>query len=183
MRTDTADAFVLLDRDGTIIEERHYLSAPDGVDLINGAATGLRQLCRKGLGLVVVTNQSGIGRGYFSAEQADSVNERMCALLTSEEVELSGIYICPHMPEENCRCRKPAPGLAEQAAWELNFNLAQCVVVGDKACDIELGQQVGAKTVLVRTGYGRQVEAEKGAYPDAVIDGLWDFEPLLALLR
>ena len=92
--------FVLLDRDGTIIADRHYLSDPAGVALLPGAAAGLRQLRQLGLGLAVITNQSGVGRGYFTAEQVDQVHRRMARLLEDEKVFLDGIYFCPHAPAE-----------------------------------------------------------------------------------
>ena len=166
--------FVALDRDGTIIVERQYLSDPREVELIPGAASGLRQLSETGLGLVVVTNQSAIGRGFFDEKRLDLIHQRLCELLASEGVYLDGIYSCPHMPEDDCSCRKPRPGLLELAAKELDFDPQACFVIGDKVCDIELGRRVGATTFLVRTGYGAQVAAETTVAPDYIVDDLWD---------
>ena len=170
----TQRRFVVLDRDGTIIVERQYLSDPRQVELIPGAARGLRQLNEMGLGLVVITNQSAVGRGFFDKARLDLIHRRLCELLNAEGVRLGGIYVCPHRPEDNCLCRKPRPGLLELAAQELDFDPQACFVIGDKVCDIDLGRQVGATTFLVRTGYGAQVAAEATVTPDYVVDDLRD---------
>jgi D-glycero-D-manno-heptose 1,7-bisphosphate phosphatase len=164
--------FVLLDRDGTINVEKAYLSSVEGLELVPNAVAGLRAMRDLGLGLVVLTNQSGIGRGYFGAEAVERIHGALAGLLSAGGVSLDGIYICPHGPEDGCPCRKPAPGLAEQAALELGFRLADSFVIGDKAADIELGRRVAATTILVRTGYGREVEANRVAQPDYVADDL-----------
>jgi D-sedoheptulose 7-phosphate isomerase len=171
--------FVVLDRDGTIIIERHYLSDPHQVELVSGAAKGLRRMGEMGLGLVVITNQSAIGRGLFDSGQLDLIHQRLCELLEGEGVHLNGIYFCPHIPEDDCSCRKPRTGLLELAAKELDFNPQVCFVIGDKPSDIELGQGVGATTFLVRTGYGAQVADESTATPDYTVDGLWEAAQLI----
>lgn len=165
--------FAILDRDGTIIVERHYLSDPDLVELLPGAAQGLRQMRELGLGLVVVTNQSPIGRGYFGLERLEKIHQRMRDLLAEEGIQLDGIYFCPHRPDEHCACRKPETGMLDQAAEELGFDKQASFVVGDKPCDIELGQRVGAATFLVRTGYGDEVVSAQSASPDYVVNDLW----------
>lgn len=164
--------FVILDRDGTVLVERNYLSDPAQVALLPGAAAGLLQLQRLGLGLVVLTNQSGVGRGYFDLERLRQIHERMETMLLAEGVRLDGIYYCPHIPEDGCRCRKPLPGMLERAAADLEFDPAQAFVIGDKPCDVELGRHVGAVTILVRTGYGAEVESRGGVAADYVVDGL-----------
>ena len=168
--------YVILDRDGTLIEERHYLSDPVGVVLLPRALEGLRALVAMGYGWVVVTNQAGIGRGYFSRADLERVNDRLRALLRAGGVDWAGLYYCPHAPEAGCDCRKPRPGLIRQAARELGFDPRRGVVVGDKACDIELGRAVGARTILVRTGYGAGLAddaAELGRItPDGVVADL-----------
>jgi D-glycero-D-manno-heptose 1,7-bisphosphate phosphatase len=174
--------FVVLDRDGTIIVERHYLSDPSQVELIPGAAEGLAQLAIMGLGLVVVTNQSGIGRGYFDEARLHQIHHRMCELLATHGVWLSGIYSCPHTPEDHCTCRKPRPGLVERAARELDFDPTEAFVIGDKPCDIELGQRIGAATLLVRSGYGAQVEAAGTAEPDCIVNNIRDASIVIAEL-
>ena len=164
--------FVAVDRDGTVIVERHYLSDPARVELIPGAASGLRALQRAGLGLVVLTNQSAIGRGFFDHERLAAIHRRMGELLADEGVQLDGIYYCPHVPDEGCACRKPRTGLLERAARELDFLPAESFVIGDKACDMDLGRRAGAVTLLVRTGYGADAANDASLAPDHVVDGL-----------
>jgi D-glycero-D-manno-heptose 1,7-bisphosphate phosphatase len=164
--------YVILDRDGTIIEERHYLSDPDEVRLLPNASAGLRRMRAAGWGLLVVTNQSAVGRGKFTEARLAEIHARMEALLLAEGVQLDGIYYCPHTPEDRCLCRKPATGLVERAAGGLGFNPAACVVIGDKRCDMDLGHRVGAKTILVRTGYGAREEEAGLAGADAIVDDL-----------
>ena len=165
--------YVLLDRDGTIIVEKEYLSDPAGVELLPGAAEGMRRMQRKGWGLVIVTNQSGIGRGYYSEKAYRRVTDRLRELLAAEGIAVSGIYHCPHAPEDNCRCRKPDTGMAQQAAADLAFTLENTVVIGDKPVDVELGRAIGARmSILVRTGYGRKHEAAGDCEPDCAADDL-----------
>jgi histidinol-phosphate phosphatase family protein len=163
--------FVLLDRDGTLIEERHYLSDPGGVVLTAGAGQALRRLVGRGLGLVVVTNQSAVGRGFFDFARLDAIHEALANRLAEEGIALDGVFACPHRPEDDCACRKPRTALVERASAELAFDPAEAFVVGDKASDLELGRRLGARTILVRTGYGRETEAAGGS-PDHVADDL-----------
>lgn len=163
---------VALDRDGTLIEERPYLADPSGVRLLPNAVEGLRALQREGLGLAVVSNQSGVGRGYFGLEAVERVNRRLAELLAREGVVLDGFYVCPHRPAEGCGCRKPGTGLLERAAREADASPLESIVVGDKECDVEMGRRAGATTFLVRTGWGRQTEAALAAGPDHVVDDL-----------
>ncbi|MGH7783230.1 MAG: D-glycero-beta-D-manno-heptose 1,7-bisphosphate 7-phosphatase [Candidatus Binatia bacterium] len=162
--------FVVLDRDGTIIEERVYLSDPKQLVLIRGAADALRRLRAMGFGLIVITNQSAVGRGFFDEAQLTRIHQEFSRILEAERVQLDGIYFCPHKPEDQCSCRKPAPGLIKLASEELRFDLKSSIVIGDKACDIEMGHRVGATTFLVRTGYGAQSEQRVAA--DYVVDDL-----------
>jgi len=164
--------FVVLDRDGTINVEREYLSHPDQLELLPGAAQGLHQLHRLGFGLVVITNQSGIGRGYFGWESLDLIHQRLFAILAAEGIQLDGIYVCPHLPSDGCTCRKPQPELLEKAAREHNFDPREAFIIGDKRVDIELGQKVGATTFLVRTGYDTQLALQLAGVYDYVVDNL-----------
>jgi D-glycero-D-manno-heptose 1,7-bisphosphate phosphatase len=165
--------FVILDRDGTIIVERHYLSDPDQVELLPNSANGLRAMQKMGLGLVVITNQSAIGRGFFDEARLNVIHQRMHELLEIEGIFLDALYFCPHSPIDNCSCRKPRTGLIELAAKELDFNPQDCFVIGDQASDIALGQRVGATTFLVRTGYGTQVASDMTVNPDYIVEDLW----------
>jgi phosphoheptose isomerase len=164
--------FVVLDRDGTIIVERNYLSDPGEVKLLPGSAAGLRSMHELGLGLIVITNQSAIGRGIINKDKLDLIHKRFYELLEREGVFLDGMYFCPHLPEDGCECRKPSPALLISAAQGLNFDPSQCFVIGDKVCDIELGRRVGATTILVRTGYGEQFEKEENLQPDFIVNDL-----------
>lgn len=166
----TRRRYALIDRDGTLNVEKDYLSNPDELALIPGAAEGLRLLQGLGFGLVVITNQSGIARGYFGMDVLDAIHERLRDLLAAEGITLDGLYICPHGPGADCDCRKPLPGMALKAAKDLDFDPSQAFVIGDKEADVGLGKAVGATTILVRTGYGRQHEGK--CQPDHVADDL-----------
>ncbi|MBF0094730.1 MAG: D-glycero-beta-D-manno-heptose 1,7-bisphosphate 7-phosphatase [Alphaproteobacteria bacterium] len=172
--------FVLLDRDGTINVDTHYLSHPDQLDLLPGAVAGLKRMREMGLGLVVLTNQSGVGRGYFDHATVDAVHERLRAMLRAEGVEIDGIYVCPHAPDEDCACRKPLPGMIETAAARHGFDPAESFMIGDKVVDIDLGRSVGASTILVRTGYGAEVERQGKAAADHVVDSLIEAAEVIA---
>lgn len=177
--TMTTGSVVLLDRDGTINVERNYLSDPDDLELVPNAAAGLRRMQELGLRIAVVTNQSAIGRGYFDQARLDAIHVRLREILAKEGVSLDGIYVCPHTPDDACSCRKPASGLAEQAARELGFDPSEAFVVGDKACDVQLGQAVGATTILTRTGYGSEEEHLGNVWPDFVVDDLVEAAELI----
>ncbi len=164
--------YVLLDRDGTIVAEKGYLSRPDQLELLPGAVDGLLALTRLGLGLVVITNQSGIGRGFFSLKDLQRVHQHLGSMLAESGVHLDGIYTCPHLPEDDCPCRKPRVGLVRQAEAELGFEAPGGYMVGDKLLDLELGRAVGARSILVRTGYGRHWENLPNIPADAVVDNL-----------
>lgn len=170
---------VALDRDGTVIEERPYLSDPEQVALLPRAAPGLRALQALGFRLVLISNQSGVGRGYFTLAQVEAVNRRVFQLLAREGVTLDGAYICPHAPWAGCPCRKPATGLLERGARELGTSPRGAFVIGDKECDIEMGRRAGASTLLVRTGWGRQTEREGEVRPDFVVDDLGEAAALI----
>lgn len=175
--------FVVLDRDGTLVVERHYLSDPAEVELTEGAAEGLRRFRGLGLGLVVVTNQSAVGRGLFDGARLASIHARLEAILAAEGIALDAIYVCPHVPEDDCACRKPRTGLLERAGRELAFDPAESFVIGDKASDIELGRRAGAETILVRTGYGAAVEASApsgDAMADHVVANLAEAAAVIA---
>jgi D-glycero-D-manno-heptose 1,7-bisphosphate phosphatase len=168
----SARPVVLLDRDGTLNVEQNYLSDPDQLVLIDGVGAALRRLRALGFGLVVVTNQSGVARGYFDLATVSRIHDRLAALLAAEGVALDGIYVCPHGPDDDCSCRKPRPGMVERAAAELGFDPRQAFLVGDSAADIGLGRAVGATPVLVRTGWGRRTEREAACHPAVIVDDL-----------
>lgn len=168
---NTPRRYVLLDRDGTIIVEKHYLATVEGIELLPGAVEGLRALGQAGYGLAVVTNQSGVARGKLTLETLGAIHDEIGRRLEREGVHLEAFYYCPHGPAEGCSCRKPKTGLVLRAAGELGFAPADAIVIGDKPADVELGRNCGARTVLVRTGYGRETEAA-GSAADFVADDL-----------
>jgi D-glycero-D-manno-heptose 1,7-bisphosphate phosphatase len=153
---------VFLDRDGTINEQMGYVNHTCRFQLLPGAATAIKKLNDAHIPVVVISNQSGLARGYFPEELLTAVHEKMHKLLAVEHAKVDAIYYCPHHPEakeerfrENCNCRKPKPGLIFQAAEELHLLPEQSFVVGDRWSDIKTAANCGARSVLVRTGYGR----------------------------
>jgi D-glycero-D-manno-heptose 1,7-bisphosphate phosphatase len=173
---------VFLDRDGTIIVEKHYLSDPALVELETGAAEGLHFLQSLGHPLVVVSNQSGIGRGKFALADAHRVNERVAELLAEHGVRIMAWYMCPHAPQDPCTCRKPLPGMPQAAAAEWNLTLAGSYMVGDKQIDVELGQAIGGTGILVTTGHGQADAPWAHAHEVPVCDNLLDAAHLIATL-
>jgi D-glycero-D-manno-heptose 1,7-bisphosphate phosphatase len=168
---------VFMDRDGTLIIERGYLSDPDGLELLPGVVGALHDLQAAGLPLLVVSNQSGVGRGLFPLSRVYEAMARLRVELRAAGVELDGVYFCPHGPEEGCACRKPGTRLLERAAEDHLLALRASFMVGDKLLDVETAQRAGALGVLVRSGYGRDEErslagGDRGPVPDHVCDGL-----------
>lgn len=147
---------VLLDRDGTILVEKEYLADPGEAELIPGAGDGLRRLQEAGYALVVLTNQSGIARGLYGEPEYRAVDARMRELLRAHGVEVAASYHCPHHPDftGECDCRKPAPGLFERAIRELDLDPLRSWLIGDRLRDIEAAAALGARAILVLTGYG-----------------------------
>ena len=162
--------YALLDRDGTIIVEKHYLQSIADLELIPQAVEGLRRLAKKGFGLVVITNQSGIGRGLVTTQQVEEIHQELVRRLAAAGVAIAKIYYCPHAPQDDCQCRKPRIALAQQAATDFGFDTSNCLVIGDKTSDVEFGRNINARTVLVRTGYGK--EHEQTANPDSIATDL-----------
>ena len=169
---------MLIDRDGTLIVHKHYLHRPEEVELVRGAAAALRQAQDAGWGLVVVSNQSGVGQGLFEANDVLAVHDRIDELLETDGVKISGYYWSPDAPGSESSTRKPAPGMALAAAGEHGFDVSDCVVVGDNEADILLGNRLHAVSVLVQTGYANHGEGK----PDFVIPSLADLMSVLETL-
>lgn len=159
---------VFLDRDGTINEDVGYLSDPDGLVLIPGSAGAVRRLNEAGVTVVVVSNQSGVGRGYYTDTDVEAVNRRLVLLLGEAGASVDALYWCSHHPDQGCECRKPGTGLVARAVDELQIDAAGSYVVGDKVSDLELAANIGARGVLVLTGKGA-AEAEKLSSPAAFV--------------
>jgi D-glycero-D-manno-heptose 1,7-bisphosphate phosphatase len=145
---------VFLDRDGTIAEEVGYLNHASRFRMFPFVAAAIQRFNEAGLPVVVVTNQSGVGRGYFPESLVHTVNEMMTKQLTDAHARIDAIYYCPHTSSENCNCRKPRTGMLDRAAREHSLDLQRSFVVGDRYGDVELARNARARSVLVRTGYG-----------------------------
>jgi len=164
---------ILLDRDGTAIKDKHYLSDPDGVELLPGVAESLSSLSRKGVRFFIVSNQSGIGRGMFAREAAVAVNERLVEMLRPYGVTFTDIQFCPHAPEEGCTCRKPATGMWDVLQKRYGLEAESTLMLGDKEEDILFAARAGlALRGLVLTGKGEET-AERLVLPRPGADGLF----------
>jgi len=149
--------WIILDRDGTLIEEKHYLALPEQVELLDGVVEGLRLLADAGARFIVLTNQSGIARGFFSEEEMFRVNCRLLDILKSEGIKIEACFFCPHDADAFCYCRKPNIGLVTQAKEKLGFlNEEICCVIGDKKSDIQLAENLNCRAILVLTGHGSE---------------------------
>ena len=146
-----SDRAIFLDRDGTVNEEVGYLSRPEDLRLINGAAAALQSLRKAGFKLIIVTNQSGAARGFFNEDDIAAVNKRLIELLDNEDVKLDAVYYCPHL---DCHCRKPNTGMVERARREHGIDPSRSYVIGDKATDMKLAHNAGAAGIMVMTGFG-----------------------------
>ena len=179
-RTRSGQA-VFIDRDGTLIEEVGYLDRVERVELYPWTIDAVRALNRAGFRVVLATNQSGVARGFFTEAVVDDVHQHIARLLESGGARIDAYYYCPHHPDGKveqyavrCDCRKPARGLVDRAARELGIDPAQSFVIGDRWLDVELARTVGARGVLVRTGYGLTEEARprEALAADAIVDNL-----------
>jgi D-glycero-D-manno-heptose 1,7-bisphosphate phosphatase len=168
---------VFLDRDGTINVEVNYLSRVDDFELLSRAAEAIRALNQHDWRVIVITNQSGVARGYYTETTVAAIHDRMQRDLAEAGAMIDAIYYCPHQPDDACECRKPGTQLFEQAAREFTLDLAQCYCVGDKLSDLLPGRQLGCGTILVLTGHGREqapIMAAHGFQPEAVADDLYE---------
>jgi D-glycero-D-manno-heptose 1,7-bisphosphate phosphatase len=174
-------AAVFLDRDGTLIEEVGYLDRAERVALYPYAVDAIRALNRAGIPIVMVTNQSGVARGFFSEAVVEEVHRHIADLLERGGARIDAYYYCPHHPDGRvaeyavrCECRKPGRALVDRAVRELGIDPARSVTVGDRWVDISLARTIGGRGLLVRTGYGAGEEHRRpaGLSADAVVDNL-----------
>ena len=169
---------IFLDRDGVINKEVSYLSNPDDFEFIPGSIEALKILKQKGFLLIVITNQAGIARSYFTEKILKSIHDKMNSILKRNDVELDDIFFCPHHPNftGECDCRKPKPGMILKAKQKYNIDLQNSFMVGDTLIDIEAGLAAGCKTVLVLTGYGMEEKKNIGnIQPDHIFNNLYEF--------
>ncbi len=160
--TDIQRKAVLLDRDGTLLKDPGYLADPAGIVFLPGVVEALRRLQEAGYLLLVVTNQSGVGRGYFDEETGIAVNLRMAQMLSEQGVRLAGIYYCRHHPDDGCRCRKPGTLMAERAVRDYGIGAGSSWMVGDTAKDAAMGKRAGLFSILVMTGKAVKEEFPAG---------------------
>jgi D-glycero-D-manno-heptose 1,7-bisphosphate phosphatase len=175
----TRSPAVFVDRDGTLIEEVGYLDRVDRVALYPWTVDAVRALNRAGLPIVLVSNQSGIARGFFTEAVVDQVHARMASLLEAGGAHIDAYYYCPHHPDGKmpgyrraCDCRKPNRGLVDRAVTELNVDAERSFVIGDRWVDVGLAQTMGGRGVLVRTGYG--ADEERRPLPNLAADAVVD---------
>jgi D-glycero-D-manno-heptose 1,7-bisphosphate phosphatase len=170
---------VFLDRDGTINEEKNYLHRMEDFVFIPGVPGAIRRLNRAGFLVVVVTNQSGVARGYFELSDVQALHDHVAGRLAAENAHIDGFFICPHHPEagqgiwrRQCDCRKGEPGLLLQAADQLHIDLNRSFMIGDKPADMEAGMRAGCTPLLVLTGYGTEtaqsIDPAIGRFPSLV---------------
>ena len=162
---------VFLDRDGTLNVERYYLHDPEALEIFPGTGVALKRLMDSGYVLFIVTNQSGIGRGYYQEADMHAVNNKLTEVLAADGVRFDKIYFSPESPEDDSPGRKPNPKFLNDAATEFGVDLSQSFMVGDKTADLQCGWNAGVKkSILVRTGYGAELEkADPEAVAPAVI--------------
>jgi D-glycero-D-manno-heptose 1,7-bisphosphate phosphatase len=176
-----SDSAVFLDRDGTLIEEVGYLDRPERVELYPWSVDAIRALNRAGIRVVLVSNQSGVARGFFTEDVVRQVHDRVARMLERGGAVIDAYYYCPHHPDGNvpayaraCDCRKPGRALVDRAVREFGVNPARSFTVGDRWLDVALARTIGAQSVLVRTGYGAIEENRPpdGLSADAVVNNL-----------
>jgi len=158
---------VFLDRDGVINVEKGYLHRIEDLEFLPGAPEAIRLLKEAGFLVIVVTNQSGVARGYYSMEAVTLLHRHMADALAARGASVDAWYVCPHHPEhgDECSCRKPLPGMIEQAAADFRIDPARSYMIGDKSSDVAAGLAAGCRSLLVGTGYGAE---QSGAVPDHV---------------
>ena len=163
---------IFIDRDGTLNEDIGYVSSPAQLTLYPWAAEAVRLINEAALKAIVITNQSGIARGMYTEEILDAIHQEMIEELATQGAKLDGVYYCPHHPKIGdsrytmaCDCRKPKTGMLDRAASEHDIDLSRSFVIGDKASDINLALNAGARAVLVLTGYGRETQAHPHLFP------------------
>ena len=168
---------LFLDRDGVINVEKEYLHTIEAFEFIDGLFETLRYAQEQGYLLIVITNQSGIGRGYYSEADFLRLNRWMCEQLGNEGISIAKVYYCPHSPDAGCDCRKPLPGMLHEAARDFEIDFASSVLVGDKEADIEAGKAAGiGRCILARSGHAVD---ESKTRADAVVDSVKTLQPYL----
>ena len=160
---------VFLDRDGTLIKDGPYLSNPDDIKLLPYVSDGIRLLNQHGFLVVIVTNQSGVARGYFTVDMVNCIHHRLLSLLKQNGAMVHGVYFCPHHPDDLCDCRKPNVLLFQQAVHDFSISTRESFMVGDSWCDVDAGKRMGLRTVLVHhDGDGYDADYHARDFADAI---------------
>lgn len=150
------------------MHDANYVGHIDQVVILDGAADAVRRLQNAGFHVFVVTNQSGVGRGYFTREAVDEIHALLDREFAQGGARIERYFVCPHHPEDQCACRKPSPKFLQEAAQEFALDLTRCFMVGDRSSDVQCGQNAGARAILVLTGAGTETLAKRDARPDHV---------------
>jgi len=162
---------ILIDRDGVIVEDIGYHHKLEDLRIVPNAIEGLK-LLSEDFKLIIITNQSGIGRGYYTFQDYQKFNEYMLKELDKHKIKIEKTYVCPHKPDDNCECRKPKTKLIKDAAKEFDIDLTKSFMIGDKKIDVEMGHNAGCKSILVLTGNG--MKEKENAKADYVAEDLLD---------
>ena len=181
---------IFLDRDGTISEEVGYVDMVEKFSIYSFSSKAIKRLNDLGVKVIIVTNQAGIAKGLYTEETLHSIHEKMREILKKEGARIDAVYYCPHHPEGkidsyrlDCNCRKPKNGLLLKASRELNLNLKDCFIVGDKIRDIKAGNSLGIKSILVLTGYGKEdletINSNDSEKPDFVTENLLEASEII----
>ncbi|MFC1925987.1 D-glycero-beta-D-manno-heptose 1,7-bisphosphate 7-phosphatase [Chloroflexota bacterium] len=173
MKTGSRKA-VFLDRDGTIARDAPYCHREEDFEILPTVPQGIKLLKEHAFRVIVITNQSGIARGYFTEEILSRIHQKMKDELNRYDTQVDAIYFCPHHPDEGCECRKPKPGLLLQAAEEMDIALQSSYMVGDNEKDIEAGRAAGCKTVFVTTGPNQEISKRQNNTPDYIAENLYE---------
>jgi len=161
---------VILDRDGVINHDSdEYIKSAEEWLAIDGSLEAISVLTHSGFSVVVVSNQAGLGHGLFSIDDLNLIHMKMLTETRNHGGDIEAIFFCPHTPEDNCYCRKPAPGLFDQIAYRMNIHLDGVPYIGDKYSDVEVARRVGARPLLVKTGYGRACLEQHPALDDVTV--------------
>jgi D,D-heptose 1,7-bisphosphate phosphatase len=170
---------VFLDRDGTIVEDIGYMNSPEQIKFIPGAVEAIKMLNEAGYKVVVISNQAGVARGLITEDMLQTIDKTLHKWILNGGAHLDGMYYCPHHPEHGvypykqvCECRKPHPGLIKRAHRELDIDLSQSFMIGDKSSDIEAGKRAGTKTVFVLSGRGKEEQKKLKGKPDHIAQDL-----------
>jgi len=163
---------VFIDRDGVINQcSGEYITKPEDFIFLPNAVTALKKLYKSDYKVIIITNQSGVGKGIYTENDLEEVHKKMHILLKEKDIELDGLYYCTHHPNENCECRKPRLGMVKKAIKDYNIDVEQSFFIGDKTSDIKAGKDSGCKTFLVMTGYAGKDKAYD-AEPDFIVSDL-----------